>query len=86
MKSAPITETLINEPPQICINRDGVAQWDDPVAPLTNVEHLFVRGVCQVRHNIVHGNKPDLKERDMKLIAGEQFVLEAAISETRLLD
>jgi len=41
MRSAPVTETLINEPPRKRINRDGVAQWGDPVAPLTSVEHLF---------------------------------------------
>jgi hypothetical protein len=86
MRSASATKALISEPPRKRINRNGVAQWGDPVAPLTSVEHLFVRGVCQVRHNIVHGNKLDLNERDMKLIAGAHFVLDAAISETSLLD
>jgi hypothetical protein len=84
MRSAPATETLINDPPRKRLNRNGVAQWGDPVGPLTSVEHLFTRGVCQVRHNIVHGNKLDLNERDMNLIAGAQFVLEAAISEIQL--
>jgi hypothetical protein len=85
IRSAPATETLISEPPRKRVNRDGVAQWGDAVAPLTSVEQLFMCGVCQVRHNIVHGNKLDLNERDMKLIAGAHFVLEAAISETQLL-
>jgi hypothetical protein len=71
--------------PRKRLNRDGVAEWGGPVAPLTCVEHLFTRGVCQVRHNIVHGNKLDLNERDMKLTAGAHFVLESAISETKLL-
>ena len=85
MRSAPVTETLINEPPRKRVNRDGMAQWGDAVAPLTRVEQLFTRGVCQVRHNIVHGNKLDLNERDIKLIAGAHFILKAAISETKLL-
>ena len=86
MRLASATETLINEPPRKRINRHGVAQWGDPVAPLTSVEHLFMRGVCQVRNNIVHGNKLDLNARDRKLVAGAHFVLEAAVSETGLLD
>jgi hypothetical protein len=85
MKSAPVTGTLINEPPRKRLNREGVAQWEDPVAPLMSTEHLFMRGVCQIRHNIVHGNKADLNERDMKLIAGAHFVLDSAITETQLL-
>ena len=44
-----------------------------------------MRGVYQVRNNIVHGNKLHLNERDMKLIGGAHFILEAAISETDLL-
>jgi len=85
MRSEPVTQTLINQPPRKRLNVDGLAQWGAPVAPLTSVKHLFVHGVCQVRHNIVHGNKLDLNERDLRLIAGAHFVLESAISETRLL-
>ena len=84
MKAAPITETLINKPPRKRFNINGSAQWSDPVAPLTCVEHLFTRGVCQVRHNIVHGNKLELDQRDAKLISGSHYVLEAAIAESQL--
>ena len=85
MRLAKVTETLINEPPRRRLNRNGVAQWSDQIAPITNVEQLFSRGVCQVRHNIVHGNKLDLNERDVKLIAGAHHVLEASIAKTHLL-
>lgn len=84
MRAVPLTETLINAPPRKRLNRGGAAQWGDPVAPLTSVEQLFTRGVCQVRNNIVHGNKLGLDERDMKLIVGAHYVLEAAICEAQL--
>jgi hypothetical protein len=84
MKAVLVTETLINVPPRRRLNINGSAQWGDPVAPLTCVEHLFARGVCQVRHNIVHGNKLLLDERDVKLINGAHYVLEAAIAESQL--
>ena len=84
MKAVPVTQTLINAPPRKRLNINGVAQWGEPVTPITCVEHLFTRGVCQVRHNIVHGNKLDLDERDVKLINGAHFVLQAAIAETQL--
>jgi hypothetical protein len=71
--------------PRRRINVNGSAQWGEPVAPIACVEHLFTRGVCQVRHNIVHGNKLVLNERDMKLISGAYYVLEGAIAESRLL-
>src|SRR5712664_3323748 len=40
--------------------------------------------VCQVRHNIVHGNKLELDQRDVKLISGAHYVLEIAIAESQL--
>jgi hypothetical protein len=85
MKAVSVTETLIDVPPRRRLNINGSAQWGDPVAPLTCVEHLFTRGVCQVRHNIVHGNKLLLDERDVKLINGAHYVLEAAIGASQLL-
>jgi len=86
MRAVPITETLINQPPGKRLNIKGSAQWSDPADPITCVEHLFTRGVCQVRHNIVHGNKQDLGERDMKLIGGAHYILRAAIAETDLFE
>lgn len=84
MRDFPATEELINRPPRRRMNIDGIAQWGPPVAPITTNENLITRGVCQVRHNIVHGNKLDLDERDMKLIDGATYVLRAAIAETLL--
>lgn len=35
---------------------------------------------------IVHGNKQDMVERDMKLIAGANYILRVAIAEANLFD
>jgi hypothetical protein len=86
MKAVPITETLITQPPGKRLNVNGSAQWGGPVDPIASVEHLFTRGVCQVRHNIVHGNKQDIGERDMKLIGGAHYILRAAIAEADLFE
>lgn len=86
MKAVPITETLITQPPGKRLNVNGSAQWGDPVEPISSVEHLFTRGICQVRHNIVHGNKQEIGERDLKLVNGAHYVLQAAIAETGLFD
>src|SRR6185312_8800419 len=47
--------TLISEPPRIYYRELGMQP--DIQEPITAVVPLFVRGVCQVRNNIVHGEK-----------------------------
>lgn len=52
-----------------------------PVKPnaIANVEDLLLKGVCQVRHNLVHGGKflgsAEEWERSVKLIGEATWVL-----------
>ena len=49
--------------------------------PITGVVPLFIRGVCQVRNNIVHGEKfvESARPRDHALVLEANWVLEQAI-------
>jgi hypothetical protein len=59
-------------------------EWfpDEPQAILT-VEELFVRGVCQVPHNLAHGEKFDITgkgfDRDLALVTQSLWVLKQAL-------
>jgi hypothetical protein len=72
-------ETLIREPPRVL---DQGMVWQPPEQkPIVNVLELFERGVCQVRNNIVHGEKymDVATPRDDALVKGANWVLERAI-------
>lgn len=84
IKASGVAPTLINEPPRRRLNQDGQAQWEERVAPIGCVEDLIVKGVCQVRHNLVHGNKAELNERDLVLIGEACKVMEIAAREAGL--
>jgi hypothetical protein len=47
--------------------------------PVTNAKELFVKGICQVRNNLFHGEKfrgsPESRERDAALVAESEWVL-----------
>src|SRR5689334_5849797 len=51
--------TLVQEPPR-ALHNDGTWQPQNPT-PITTVRELML-GVCQIRHNIEHGEKYMLPE------------------------
>jgi hypothetical protein len=55
----------------------------DVQEPITDVGALFIRGVCQVRNNIVHGEKfvESARPRDYALVEEAHWVLEQAITQ-----
>jgi hypothetical protein len=71
--------TLIGEPPRAYHRGKGL----QPVVqtPVANVKELFLRGVCQVRNNIAHGEKyvETGTKRDDDLVREAKWVLEKAI-------
>lgn len=70
--------TLIAEPPRAYHRDDG---WlPENQIPIDDVEQLFLRGVCQVRNNIVHGEKFILEEseRSYALVEEAWWVLNEA--------
>jgi hypothetical protein len=71
--------TLIGEPPR-ALHRNG--EWlPKNQSPISNVVELILRGVCQVRHNIEHGEKYVEPEgaRSDALVNEAHWVLERAI-------
>jgi hypothetical protein len=72
--------TLIAEPPRAKHREGG---WQPVVQlPVRDVTELIVRGVCQVRNNIVHGEKyvdPEGPRADT-LVREAHWVLEQAIN------
>jgi hypothetical protein len=72
-------EVLIREPPRIYCREGGMAP-ENP-APITDVEQLIVRGMCQVRNNILHGEKYVERgsKRDDDLVMQALWVLQRAI-------
>jgi hypothetical protein len=73
-------ETLVTEPPRVYHRDHGMMPKIQE--PITDVMQLFRRGVCQVRNNIVHGEKyVDLATpRDDALVREANWVLEQAIA------
>jgi hypothetical protein len=71
--------TLISEPPRIYYRELGMQP--DIQEPITAVVPLFVRGVCQVRNNIVHGEKyvETARPRDDALVLEATWVLQHAV-------
>jgi len=71
--------TLLSEPPRVL---DAHITWQ-PLnqTPIADVVELFQRGVCQVRNNIVHGEKyiDSHDRRDDELVSQAAWVLEQAI-------
>lgn len=72
-------QTLIGEPPRIYYRDEGLVP--DVQMPITSVTELFLRGVCQVRDNLVHGEKyvRESRKRDDDLVRDAHWVLEEAI-------
>ena len=71
--------TLLNEPPRVL---DAQLIWQPPnQTPIADVAGLFQKGVCQVRNNIVHGEKfvDSHDRRDDELVSQAAWVLERAI-------
>lgn len=77
--------TLIEEPPR-AYHREGGWQPQNQT-PIGDVIDLLMRGVCQVRHNIEHGEKYVMPEGDRAdtLVAEARWVLEQAIDTHPLL-
>jgi hypothetical protein len=73
-------QTLIGEPPRVYIRGRGMQP--EVQRPITDVVELFSRGVCQVRNNIVHGEKyVDLATpRDDALVREAHWLLLQAIA------
>lgn len=73
-------DTLIVEPPRVYHRKGG---WQpQSQRPIDGIEELIVCGVCQVRHNIVHGEKFMVAEgpRSYALVKEAHWVLEQAIA------
>jgi hypothetical protein len=72
---------LIGEPPRILMT-DGLEFQPARPEPLEGVVDLFVRGVCQVRHNYFHGEKfvgrGESAARDHALVRQALWVLNLA--------
>jgi hypothetical protein len=70
--------TLISEPPR-AYYREGGWQPENQL-PIENVVELFLRGICQVRNNIEHGEKFMVAEspRSDVLVNEARWVLEQA--------
>ncbi len=73
--------TLIGEPPRVYVRGRGMQP--EVQEPITDVVQLFSRGVCQVRNNIVHGEKyVDLAtSRDNALVREAHWVLQQAVTQ-----
>jgi len=75
-------ETLIAEPPRRRMTL-GLKWSPDQPPPIKTTEELFQRGICQVRHNLAHGEKFNLTgegwDRDVALVTQSLWVLERAI-------
>ena len=74
------TQTILTEPPRV-LHSDG--RWlPETQTTIKDVNELFVRGVCQVRHNIEHAGKflyPEEK-RSYDLVSEAAWILSQAIS------
>ena len=70
---------LIRVPPRVYHRDKGLLPEQPP--PIANVGELFVRGVCQVRNNIAHGEKlvELATQRDHDLVRDALWVLTQAI-------
>lgn len=64
MRASNSATTLIDEPPRILM-RDLTWAPQQP-AKIESIVDLFERGVCQVRHNHLHGEKMVGSEEDRK--------------------
>jgi hypothetical protein len=80
VRQSKLAMTLIAEPPRVYHRNQGFLP--NVQEPITDVVQLFGRGVCQVRNNIVHGEKyVDLATpRDDALVQEANYVLEQALS------
>jgi hypothetical protein len=81
-----VADTLINDPPRKLM---ADLTWQPEQPPkLTNVVELFVKGVCQVRHSYIHGEKfmsgGDQRQRDATLVHEALGVLRLAQSNCRI--
>ena len=74
--------TLILEPPRRRM-KDGLRFQPDKPPAIGTTEQLFQRGVCQVRHNLSHGDKFDVSgagwDRDVALVTESLWVLKSAL-------
>lgn len=81
IRDAANAPTRIGEPPR-AYHRD---QGFQPTVqtPIANVQELFLRGVCQVRNNIAHGEKyvETGTNRDDDLVSEAKWVLERAVEQ-----
>jgi hypothetical protein len=82
VRDAQMAETLIAEPPRKRMSAGSKWLPDQP-PPIQTTEELFRRGVCQVRHNLAHGEKFNVTgdgwERDLTLVTQSLWVLEQAV-------
>ena len=84
--SSGIADTLINDPPRKLM---ADLSWKPEQPPkLTNVTELIVKGVCQVRHSYIHGEKfveREQRERDATLVHEALAVLRLARSKAGIV-
>ena len=80
MRDSDRAVTLVAEPPRIYYRGRGMLP--EVQEPITDAVQLFVRGVCQVRNNIVHGEKyvELATPRDDALVKEANWVLEQAVA------
>jgi hypothetical protein len=82
VRKAQIAETLLTTPPEVFANLGDKTDWEG-VEPIGKVQMLFLNGVCQVRHNLIHGNKfigsEKDRERDITLVREALAVLQLAV-------
>jgi hypothetical protein len=72
-------ETLLAEPPRV-MHRSG--EWRPTrQLPIADVTELVLRGLCQVRNNIVHGEKfiGENSERSHALVVEAYWILEQIV-------
>jgi len=74
-------DTLLSEPPRRRMN-EGFNWHPEHPQPIKDTQDLFRRGVCQVRHNLAHGEKFSVTgeswDRDVALVEGSLSVLRLA--------
>lgn len=87
VRDSKLADTLVGEPPRRLMNQG--LEWQPAFSPpIENVLDLFTRGICQVRHNLAHGEKFDVTgsgwDRDIALVTQALWTLERALERSPL--
>lgn len=85
VRDSHMADTLVGEPPRRLMNQG--LEWHPTFSPpIESVLDLFVRGICQVRHNLAHGEKFNVTgsgwDRDIALVTQALWTLERVIEKS----